>query len=149
MQNRIQVTVTLGDKNLTIEGPENFVRDEVQRLTNLMVANHNSNSISEGTLGAGNSEREFVIQKKPSGHGETVAVLAYYLTQSGQREFTAEDIRRAYARAHVRPPKVIDQSLRDAKNLYDYLEKGSARGTFRLSSHGARTVEFDLPRNEM
>jgi len=33
MADRIEVTVTLQDKRVTIEGPEDFVRGEVQRLT--------------------------------------------------------------------------------------------------------------------
>jgi hypothetical protein len=150
MQDKIEVAVTLGEKKLTIEGPESFVRAEVQRITNLIVARDSGATAVAGNAGTvGSSEREFVGEKKPAGHAETVAVLAYHLSQGGQKEFTPEDIRRAYARAHIRPPKVIDQSLRDAKNLHDYLEKGSARGTFRLSAHGARTVEFDLPRKDV
>ena len=142
----IQVTVTIGDKRVSIEGPEAFVREEVQRLTNLIVSAQPGVTRQASATSGGASEREFVAVKKPSGHAETVVVLAYHLAQGGQREFTAEDIRRAYARANVRPPKVVDQSLRDAKNVHDYLERGSTRGTFRLSAHGARTVEFDLPR---
>jgi hypothetical protein len=143
---KIEVTVTLQDRRITIEGPENFVRAEVQRLTNLAAAPAPT-AASAAAQGA-TSEREFVSLKKPSGHAQTVVVLAYYLAQAGQQEFTAEDIRRAYIRANVRPPKVIDQSLRDARNVHDYLEKGSARGMFRLSPHGTRTVEFDLPPSE-
>ena len=149
MAEKIEVTVTLDDKKVTIEGPEDFVRSEVQRLTNLVVGPTTFQG-SAGEAAASNvtSEREFVLLKKPVGHAETVTVLAYYLRQAGQEEFTAADVRRAYARAQVRPPKVIDQSLRDAKNVHDYLERGSSRGTFRLSPHGARTVEFDLPRKD-
>lgn len=152
MVDRIEVTVTLQDKRVTIEGPEDFVRGEVQRLTNLAVSTSHSSvagSPPEATPGTPNNERAFVALKKPTGHAETVVVLAYWLTQAGQQEFTAEDIRRAYARANVRPPKVIDQSLRDAKNVHDFLERGSTRGTFRLTPHGARTVEFDMPRKDI
>ena len=144
MTTRIEVKVTIGDKQVTIEGPEEFVRSEVQRLTNIIAAGAPGRVPSE--TGTTLSDREFVASKKPSNHAETVAVLAYLLAQTGQAEFTAADMRRAYARAGVRPPKVMDQSLRDAKNLNDYLEKGSARGAFRLSPHGSRTVEFDMPR---
>jgi hypothetical protein len=144
---KIAVTVTLQDKRVTIEGPEDFVRAEVQRLTNMAITPPTAPGSGSAEQQTATSEREFVAKKKPSGHAETVAVLAYYLLQSGQTEFTAEDVRRAYARANVRPPKVIDQSLRDAKNIHDYLERGSNRGSFRLTPHGTRTVEFDLPRN--
>jgi len=68
------------------------------------------------------------------------------VTESGMNEFSEQDIRRAYLRAEVRPPKFVSQALRDAKNKFDYLESGSKRGMYRLSNHGDRTVRFDLPR---
>jgi hypothetical protein len=147
----IEVTVKVADKEVTLKGPEDFVRSEVQRLTNSVAANRSPvvppspvNVSAMEALPA--TEREFVAAKKPTGHSETVAVLAFFLTKSGHEEFTHADIRRAYARAGIRPPKVIAQALRDAKNLNDYLEAGKKRGSFRLSAHGERTVEFDLPK---
>ena len=147
MTQNIRVTIKIDDKQVTLDGPEEFVRSEVQRLTTLIA----QPSVSKGSSGdvsgaAPASEREFVSQKQPSNHQETVAVLAYLLSKTGKEEFTAEDMRRAYARAGVRPPKVMDQALRDAKNINDYLEKGSVKGTFRLTQHGVRTVVFDLPK---
>jgi hypothetical protein len=143
---KIEVKVTIEDKQWTIEGPADFVRAEAQRLTNMFASSVAVGTSAQTEGGIAASERELIALKKPSNHAETVAVLAYVLTKTGQPEFTAPDLRRAYARAGVRPPKVMDQSLRDAKNINDYLERGSVRGTFRLSPHGARTVEFDLPR---
>jgi hypothetical protein len=86
-----------------------------------------------------------IATKKPRNHPETIAVLAFVLTQNGTKEFSEEDIRRAYLRAGIRPPKVVGQAIRDGKNLYDYVESGSQRGTYRLTNHGDRTVRFDLP----
>jgi hypothetical protein len=94
------------------------------------------------------SERDLVAAKRPSGHLETVAVIAFGLTQAGLGEFAEDDERRGYLRAGVRPPKVVAQALRDAKNRMDYIESGSKRGFYRLSPHGDRTVRFDLPRQE-
>ena len=157
MADKIEVTVAVGDKQVTLTGPEAFVREEVQRLTNIIASSaasvgsrstDASGTSLPSTEGLPRTEREFVASKSPSGHSETVAVLAYFLTKSGHPEFSPEEIRRAYARAGERPPKVIGQALRDAKNLNDYLEPGAERGTFRLSAHGERTVEFDLPRKK-
>ena len=86
-----------------------------------------------------------ITAKKPKGHHEIVAVLAFCLTEAGQADFGEDEIRRAYIRADVRPPKVISQALRDAKNAHDFLES-AGRGRYRLSAHGDRTVRFDLPR---
>jgi hypothetical protein len=153
MTGKIEVTVTLGDRQVTLAGPEDFVRTEVQRLTNQAAGSSNANStsgpaINSPTDAIPSSERQLVAEKRPRGHSEMVSVLAYFLAKSGQNEFSADDIRRAYARAGQRPPKVIAQALRDAKNVNDYLEVGSTKGTFRLTTHGQRTVEFDLPRKD-
>ena len=155
MANRIQVTVTVGDRQITLEGPEEFVRTEVQRLTDMAVAasvgphaeDRERRSGADATTKPFPSEKAFVAEKKPKGHSQIVAVLGYFLTKAEQAEFTPDDIRRAYARAGIRPPKVIEQALRDAKNVHDFLVRGNAPGTFRLSTHGQRVVEFDLPRD--
>jgi hypothetical protein len=154
MAQRIQVTVTTGDRQITLDGPEDFVRAEVQRLTDIAVAASLGSTPHESSEGTHNvtsrmaTEKAFVAEKKPKGHSQTVAVLAHFLTKTGQIEFTAEDVRRAYARAGIRPPKVIAQALRDAKNVHDFLLKGNAPGSFRLSAHGERVVEFDLPSSD-
>jgi hypothetical protein len=91
------------------------------------------------------SERDFIQAKRPRGHSELIAVFAFFLTEGGQREFTDDDIRRAYIRAGIRPPKVVAQAIRDAKNRYEYVEPERGRGKYRLTAHGDRTMRFDLP----
>jgi len=155
MTSRVTVSITVGDRKITLEGPEEFVRNEVERLATMeTVASevpHVKTARISGDAIAENSslsERELIHQKKPQGHNETVAVLAHCLAINGQKEFSPDDMRRAYLRAGVRPPKVIAQALRDAKNTADYLERGGTRGMFKLSAHGERTVIFDMPRSE-
>jgi hypothetical protein len=90
-------------------------------------------------------ERDLIAEKRPRNQTETVAVLGFCLAENGQVEFTEVDIKRAYLRAGIRPPKVISQALRDARNKFDLIEAGTKKGTYRLSAHGDRTVRFDLP----
>lgn len=145
---KVTAVVEFENKRVTFEGPEDFVRAEVERFTGLgrsLGSVRAPATMTEG--GAVLSERELYLQKKPQGHAEIVAVLGYALTQAGQGEFGMEDIKKAYLRAGVRPPKVVDQALRDAKNKFDYIELGSNKGKYRLSTHGERTVIFDLPRD--
>lgn len=141
-EKRIEVTVKVGEARVTLEGPEGFVRQEVERLATLGSTNRQATDAQPQIQG----EREFIMAKQPKRHHEIVVVLAYCLKQQGHEEFTDEDIRRAYIRAGVRPPKVVSQAIRDAKNKFDYIESGKGRGTYRLSHHGERTVVFDLPR---
>jgi hypothetical protein len=147
-EERITATVEVNDKRITLEGPLSFVQEEVRRLTSAVAAaprtQARAQSGSESLEGV--SERDFIAVKSPDGHLETVTALGFYLTENGQPEFSEEDIRRAYIRAGVRPPKVVGQSLRDAKNKKDLIQPGSTRGTYRLTNHGDRFVRFDLPR---
>ncbi len=147
----VKATVQIGETKVTFEGPRDFVDAQVSKY----VATHGKPQAVGTVVGEGNqgslggdltSQREMVEAKRPSGHLEKVAVLAFALAQQGIEEFTDEDLRRAYLRAGVRPPKVVAQALRDAKNRMDFIEQGSRRGTYRLSAHGDRTVRFDLPR---
>jgi hypothetical protein len=143
MKKQFQITVSMDGNKVIVELPQDILRmldhpadEDVGR-----GRTHNIRNVEQLT------ERELVVQKKPRGHAETVAVLAFYLRESGNAEFTADDVRRSYIRAGIRPPKVIAQALRDAKNKHDLIESGSKRSTFRLSPHGERTVLFDLPRS--
>lgn len=142
-----KATVSVGDKVITFEGPRDFVEDQVARYVDLP-SNYQGTS---KTIPAGETPptlplSKLVEAKKPRGHAEMVAVLAFGLAESGLVEFTESDMRRAYIQAGTRPPKVVAQALRDAKNKQDYIESGKKRGTYKLSSHGDRTVRFDLPR---
>jgi len=103
-------------------------------------------STASAIVATSSNERDLITAKHPHGHHEIVAVLAFALTEAGTREFTEDDVRRAYIRAGVRPPKVVAQALRDAKNKYEYVEVAGTRGRYRLTNHGDRVVRFDLPR---
>ena len=143
----VKATIRVGDKSVTFEGPKEFVEEQVARYTGLLPSKQQARDVSSfQSLAAAVSEREVIQAKHPQSHSETIAVLAYCLTESGFTEFTEEDVRRAYIRAGVRPPKVMAQALRDAKNRYEYVESGRGRGKYRLTTHGDRTVRFDLPR---
>jgi len=147
MEKDIEVTLTIGDRRVQIKGPEDFVRGEVRHLTGSLAGPANAadgRGISAPSRSPG--EAQLLEDKQPANHSETVAVLAYSLKTSGVEEFSEEDILRAYKRAKLRPPKVVAQAIRDAKNVFDYVEAGSKRGMYKLSHHGERTVEFDLPR---
>jgi hypothetical protein len=144
MEKTLKVTVTVDNRHITLEGPEDFVRAEVQRLTS--PADDNAKGSSANNSGrAALTERDLIAQKRPKNQTETVAVLGFCLAENGHDEFTEADVKRAYVRAGIRPPKVISQALRDARNKFDLIEAGTKKGTYRLSAHGDRTVRFDLP----
>ena len=150
MSDQYKAVVEQNGCKITFEGTRDFVESQMARWSEAYSSKQAAVSGSIPTPDhssiRGLSERDLVVAKRPSGHLETVAVIAFALTQAGIEEFTEEDVRRAYIRANVRPPKVVAQALRDAKNRMDYIEPGRKRGTYRLSPHGDRTVRFDLPR---
>ena len=152
-QTSVKATISCGDRTITIEGPQAFVSEELAKISKVAMPDNGQGTAITGSGSPGltpetASERQLIEAKRPRNHPETVAVLAFCLAQGGVEEFTEEDIRRAYLRAGVRPPKVVGQAIRDAKNNCDLIEPGSARGTYRLTHHGDRTVRFDLPAGE-
>ncbi len=151
MERRITVNLKIGDRSVELSGPEDFVREEVRHLTATLARQENGSEqatprVERQQLGSATTEAELIQEKQPANHSETVAVLAYALRSAGVSEFTEEDMTRAYKRARFKPPKVVGQAIRDAKNTFDYIESGEQRGKYKLSHHGERTVEFDLPR---
>ena len=150
----VEAEVSFGEAKITVRGPQAFVQSEVTRLallsrgggalSRLEPSLHNHSD--EGGLGGATNEREFFVQKAPKGHHEAVTVLGFWLKAQGASDFSDTDVRRAYVRAGVRPPKSVSQALRDAKRRLDSIEQGSKRGLYRLTSHGDRLVRFDLPR---
>ncbi|MDP9039292.1 MAG: hypothetical protein M3O02_08470 [Acidobacteriota bacterium] len=139
-----RATIEWEDKRITFEGPSDFVEEQVRRFT----LQESKKTVKDEQRGeyVGSSAAEMIQEKRPKGHHEIVAVLAFHLFEEGIQEFTEVEMKRAYIQAKVRPPKVIGQALRDAKNKYDYIDLGKKRGSYRLSPHGDRTVRFDLPR---
>lgn len=144
MRKTLKATVTVDNRRITLEGPEDFVRAEVRRFITPDGDGDKDTSTSKSDRIAF-TERDLIAQKRPKNQTDTVAVLGFCLAENGLGEFTEADIKRAYLRAGVRPPKVISQALRDARNKFDLIEAGTKKGTYRLSAHGDRTVRFDLP----
>ena len=156
MSEVVEAEVAFGDAKITIRGPQAFVQSEVTRLAGLAQARNalggsasadRNAAVDVEAMEGATSEREFVALKNPRGHHEIATVLGFWLTAQGAAEFSEVDIRRAYVRAGVRPPKVVSQALRDAKRALDSIEQGSKRGTYRLTPYGDRLVRFDLPRH--
>jgi len=150
-----KATITVGDKVVTFEGPRDFVDSQVAKYIG-----HRSSSDTESNMQVRAesvdlnaqpvlTERQLVLAKKPKGHAETVAVLAFALAEAGRPEFTDKEMRKAYIRAGEKPPKVVGQAIRDAKNKFEYIDSGKQWGTYKLSDHGDRYVRFDLPRQEI
>lgn len=150
---KCKATLVVGDTTVTFEGPAQFVENQVARYTagkvsDTPAADPRPTNDSGMNSQSGFTERELVKTKQPRGHHELVAVLAFALAGSGIEEFSEEEMRKAYLRAGMRPPKSVGQALRDAKNKFDYISPGGKRGTYRLSNHGDRVVRFDLPRGD-
>jgi hypothetical protein len=140
-------TVEWNGCKVVIEGPAEFVSTELERFRS--VALGHSDEIARSPNGNEDrpiNEAAFLAEKMPSDHMEKIAVLAVKMKQSGKAEFTGDDMRRAYLRAGIKPPKVMGQALVDAKRHRDFIEPTTVKGVYRLTDHGADYVTFDLPR---
>ncbi len=140
-----KVTIEWENKRVTLEGPLDFVEEQAKKFRTL--ESKPLATLYPDALLKRSSIQSLIAEKQPKGHHEIVAVLAFYMLEEGKTEFSEQDIKRAYIQANIRPPKVIAQALRDAKNKFDYFESTKSRGFYKLSVHGDRTVRFDLPRD--
>src|SRR5882724_4238172 len=132
MEEICKATITLGDSKITLEGSAGFVEAQIEKFAGAQrgVAVLGEAGSDNGRSTQTSTEKQLVVEKRPRGHHEIATVLAFALTESGIKEFTEQDIRRAYIRADVRPPKYVSQALRDAKSKFDYITTGSKRGTY-------------------
>ncbi|WP_158787875.1 hypothetical protein [Granulicella sp. L46] len=144
-------TVDWDGKKVTLEGSEEFVSTELERFRNAAIGTTAAAPEAESSKptedGRPLTDAAFVELKKPADHFEKIAVLAVKLAQAGTTEFTGDDMRRAYLRAGIKPPKVMTQALVDTKRHKDYIEPTQTRGAYRLTTFGSDFVEFDLPRD--
>jgi hypothetical protein len=140
-------TVEWDGRKVTLEGPDDFVSTELEKFRNAalkMSVNPDSSTSADGSRPM--TDAVFVGQKMPNDHAEKIAVLAVRLKESGKSEFNGDDMRRAYLRAGIKPPKVMGQALVDAKRYKDFIEPTSTRGMYALTHHGEDFVRFELPR---
>jgi hypothetical protein len=140
-------TIEWEGRRITVEGPADFVSAELDRFRGATAApiktSHAGPKSARPTTDA-----DFVALKRPKDHYEKIAVLAARLKESGKLEFNDEDMRRAYLRAGIKPPKVMSQALIDTKRNRDYVEPTATRGMYTLTDFGSDFVQFDLPRHE-
>ncbi len=140
-------TIEWEGHRITIEGPPEFVAVELERFR----APSNGPTTRQEPSGPNPrpmNDGGFVALKNPAGHQERIAVLAVRLAETGKAEFNAEDMRRAYLRAGLKPPKAMKQALVDTKRFKDYIEPTKTPGSYRLTDHGSDFVAFDLPRKK-
>jgi len=90
-----KATVSIGDKVITFEGPRDFVENQVARYLGL---SSNQQGTSEMVLAREAPQalplNKLVEAKKPRGHAEMVAVLAFGLAESGLVEFTESEMQK-------------------------------------------------------
>src|SRR6516164_2221073 len=131
MRGTAKLSVTMANTVATFEGPPGFVEAQISKYIAGISSSdshaHSDGQVSSSESGMHSREKELLLAKRPAGHSETVAVLAFALMQAGVSEFTEKDMREAYIRAGVRPPKVVGQAIRDAKNVFDYLDRAGKR----------------------
>jgi hypothetical protein len=148
-ENLTKGTVEWDGKKVTIEGSEEFVSTELANFRDAALrvgGNSNAEERSAAQDGKPQTDASFLSQKMPKDHYEKIAVLAVRLKETGKDDFNADDMRRAYLRAGVKPPKALGQALVDAKRYRDFVEPATARGSYRLTNHGEDFVRFELPR---
>jgi hypothetical protein len=148
----LRIVMVNGGRRIELEGQQKVVLDHLDTMRSWVDA-HGASAKPVVDLGTPEMSAErvtlrtFLAAKQPANVYETIAVvLAYKRSHEGKQELSADDIRVTMMQAAVRPPKAMGQAMADCRRRYGYVEIGSARGTWKLSSQGETLVEIDLPR---
>lgn len=99
-----------------------------------------------GDSGAGSVLREFIARLQPKAAVEEIPALLYWARQNENvAEVNETDIITLYRRAGIRPPKQVNQSMRDLSSKKKYGRLNSTRsGYVALSRTGEDFVLHDL-----
>jgi hypothetical protein len=146
-EGNVKGTVEWEGRRITVEGPSDFVSAELDRFRTAADSPSTTRN-TRPTRERPTTDADFVTLKGPKDHYEKIAVLAVRLREGGKLEFNDEDMRRAYLRANIKPPKAMSQALIDTKRNRDYIEPTATRGVYKLTDFGSDFVQFDLPRKE-
>ncbi len=160
-----RVFVANGDVQVEVEGEEEFVEKKLAKLLPLVMGDggeqqgaalrkktkeveetgekETSNGRPSQTL------KTYIKAKAPENVSEAIAlVVDYGLKYDRKDEMSSDEIRRALIQGGYRPGKSIAQALADCRRRYGYVEVGSKKGRWKLSSQGETVVELDLPRSK-
>ena len=101
-----------------------------------------ANLVSKDQIG---QLKDFYSDKKPSSHMDICAVFSYWLkTVLGLKQIGVDEIWTLYKIVGERPPRVLIQTLRDAKFRKSHFDLGE-NGKYYLTALGETFVEYDLP----
>lgn len=93
-----------------------------------------------------NELKSFFVSKKPSGHLEQYAVIAYFLKEKMNiDQISIDEMYTCYRILGIKPPKVAIQVFRDAKSKKMWFANGEKTGQYRISVNGITAVEHDIP----
>ena len=145
----VKGTVEWDGRRITVEGPPSFVSAELDRFRGFRGVGPDVNGSDSVTDHRPETEASLIARKRPQDHYERIAVLAARLKESGKVQFDSDDMRKAYLRAGIKPPKVMQQALIDTKNKKGYIEPTESRGCYELTDFGSDFVQFELPRKEV
>ena len=164
-----RVRIKIGKNELEIEGNEDFVKEEIEKLFEKIEWRREEKQIEEDSRQVENKKveenqfnesdkdevnyekpyiKDFANDKNPSSNQEKALVLAYYLKKyEGKEKFGVEDIKELWIVSEFKPPKYIKQTLRDVKNKKRWFERVDS-GIYELTMHGEHFVKRELPKSE-
>jgi len=149
-----RVKISVNHISVELEGSEQFVRNELayfkekwfSRVEDLQLKEaHAPFGLETNQLKQKPPIKYFIDNKAPQSDMEAAAVIAYYLrTWEGIDEIEGKLLSEWSIKAERKPSKNSYQTLLDAKLKKGYFDKGSKRGSFKLSNTGLYFVEHEL-----
>jgi hypothetical protein len=109
LTNHYRLRIRKGDTEIEVDGTEDFVIEQFDRLSELLEI---TADVGKGREEKRISIREFLDEKSPHKHTEEIAVFAYYTDKMlFEPYFNVNDINELYSKAKIKGPANINDTI--------------------------------------
>jgi hypothetical protein len=151
---RVRMRVKRGTWEFEVEGPRNYVEEQIARAKAEMEATPEVAALGEPSSSAavdrGRSIRlkDFVASKAPRSHIESAATIAVWAKDNaGVPAVGGTELDRLYKEAELKRPADALHILQRAASERSWFEL-AGEGKYRLTPAGEDFVEYDLPKKK-
>jgi hypothetical protein len=144
---RVQRGVFLVEAEGSQELVEKYVKDEIAEWGPTASTGVRAGGSAPAGTGAGTGQRlkEFAASKKPNGHLEIAATLAYWAKiNEGVGSVNGTELEELYKRAEIKRPADATNTMAKAASQKGWF-RNAGEGRYELTSTGEDHVVHDLP----
>lgn len=141
MNECFRIRVRKGELELEVQGTENFVVDQYDKLNRLLHLEQDQMILEEKKMSLG----EFLDKMQPKAHTEEIIIFAYYSEKMLQElYFNVADISELYSKSKIKSPANINDTINALVRKGLLIESDEEKGNLKcwtISRSGIELVE--------